>query len=138
MADALSTSFVATRVGSAFAGLTLAYGALWLSLRNLGQSGMKDWFFWAPFTLFLATMSALCWWFTLRGHHPGSRAAIGESWKGGWVVGGMSLVLGYVGPLLVWQGATLGPLLGILVTGPVGFALGALGAVWLRKVRALR
>jgi hypothetical protein len=137
MADPLSTSLVATRVGSAAAGSALAYGALWLCLRNLGQTGVKAWIFWVPLTLFLVTMSALCWWFTLSGHHPESRAAIRESWRGGWLVGGVSLAVGFVGPLVVWPGATLGPLLGILLTGPVGFALGALGAVWLRKGRAL-
>jgi hypothetical protein len=138
MADAFSTSFVATRIGSAAAGVALACGALWLSVRNLGQTGTKDWFFWMPFTLFLVTMSALCWWFALSGHNPESRAAIRESWRGGWVAGGVSLAVGYVGALVVWPGATLGPLLGILVTGPVGFALGAFGAAWLRRVRARR
>jgi len=139
MADALPSSFVATRVASAVAGSALAYGAFWLCLHNLGQTGIKAWIFWVPFTLFLVTMSALCWWFTLRGHHLDSRAAIRRSWRGGWLVGGVSLAVGYVAPLLVWPGATLGPLLGILLTGPVGFALGAFGAVWLRKGRqALR
>jgi hypothetical protein len=136
MADAFSTSFVATRISSAAAGFALAYGALWLCLRNLGQTGMKAWIFWVPLTLFLVTMSALCLWFALRGHHPESRAAIRGSWRGGWLVGGVGLAVGFVGPLVVWPGATLGPLLGILLTGPVGFALGALGAFWLRKVRA--
>ena len=135
MADARSTSLVAARVGTAAAGAALAYGALWLSLRNLGQTGMEAWIFWVPVTLLLVTLSALCWWFAVRGHHPESRAAIRASWRGGWVVGGVSLAVGFVGPLVIWPGATLGPLLGILLTGPVGFALGALGAVWLRKGR---
>jgi hypothetical protein len=136
MAGARSTSFMAARVSSAAAGAALAYGALWLCLRNLGQTGLKAWIFWMPFTLLLGTMSALCWWRILRGHHPESRAAIRGSWRGGWLVGGVSLALGYVGPLVVWPDASLGPLLGILLTGPVGFALGAIGAVWLRKGRA--
>lgn len=135
MADAPLSSFVATRVGSAAAGSALAYGALWLCLHNLRQTSFKAWLFWMPVTLFLIALSALCWWFTLRGHHPESRAAIRESWRGGWLVGGVSLAVGYVGPLVVWPGATLGPLVGILVTGPVGFALGVFGAAWLRKVR---
>jgi hypothetical protein len=138
MADPFPTSFVAARVGSALAGSVLAFGALWLSLRNLGQSGLKDWIFWVPVTLFLVTMGALCWWFTLSGHHPESRAAIRGSWRGGWLVGGVSLAVGYLGPLLIWPRATLGPLLGILVTAPIGFALGAFGAACLRKGRALR
>jgi hypothetical protein len=85
MADAISTSFVATRVGSAAAGSALAYGALWLCLHNLRQTGIEAWFFWVPLTLFLATMSAQCWWFTLSGRgrkvgQPSARA--GE--VGGW------------------------------------------------------
>jgi hypothetical protein len=138
MGDALSTSLVAHRVGSAAAGSALACGALWLCLRNLGQTGIKAWIFWVPLTLLLVTISALCWWFTLRGHDPESRAAIHESWRGGWLVGGVSFAVGFIGPLVIWPGASLGPLLGILFTGPVGFVLGALGAVLLRRVRALR
>jgi hypothetical protein len=123
------------RVVSAAAGCALAYGALWLCLRNLGQSGIKAWIFWVPITLLLVTTGALCWWFALRGHYPGSRAAIRESWRVGWLVGGVGFAVGFVGPLLIWPDANLGPLLGILVTGPVGFVLGALGAVLLREVR---
>lgn len=138
MADAFATSFIAARIASAAAGAALASGALWLSLRNLGQTGLEAWFFWVPTTLFLVTMCVLCWWFALSGHHEESRAAIRTGWRGGSVVGGVSLAAGIAGPLVVWPGGNLGPLLGFLVTGPVGFALGALGAVWLRKVGALR
>ena len=64
--DSISTSrpasLVANRVGSAAAGAALAFGALCLCLRNLGQSGIKDWIFWVPLTLLVAAMSALCWW----------------------------------------------------------------------------
>jgi hypothetical protein len=45
---------------------------------------------------------------------------------------------GFIGPLVIWPDANLGPLLGILVTGPVGFVLGALGAVSLREARSWR
>jgi hypothetical protein len=135
MADAIPTSLGVTRVGYAAAGSALAYGAFWLSVHNLRQTGIKAWFFWVPLTLLMVTMSALCWWFTLRGHHPESRAAIRESWRGAWLVGGVTLAVGYIGPLVIWPDGNLGPLLGILIIGPVGFALGALGAVWLRKMR---
>jgi hypothetical protein len=138
MADALSTSLVVHRVGSAAAGSALGYGALWLCLRNLGQSGIKAWIFWVPITLLLLATGALCWWFTLRGHYPESRAAIRESWRVGWLVGGVGFAVGFIAPLAIWPNANLGPLLGILVTGPVGFVLGALGAVLLREVRSLR
>jgi hypothetical protein len=57
------------------------------------------------------------WFFTLRGRYPDGRAAIQESWRDGWLVGGVSFALGFIGPLLIWPGASLGPLLGILLTG---------------------
>jgi hypothetical protein len=136
MTDPLSTGFVATRLGSAAAGLALGWGALWLTLRNLGQSGMKAWIFWVPITLFMFTMSGLCSWFALRGNRAESRAAISGSWRGGWLVGGALLAVGFVGPLIIWPKANLGPLLGMLLTGPAGFVLGALGALVLRRLRA--
>ena len=136
MTDALSSTLLASRVGSAAAGGALAYGALWLALRNLGQSGIKDWIFWVPITLLLATISALCWWYSFRAHYPASRKAIGASWTAGWMVGGVGGALGFVGPLLIWPEGNLGPLLGILVIGPLGFVLGVLGAVIVRLARA--
>jgi hypothetical protein len=136
MTDPLSTSLVTSRVGSAAVGSALAYGALWLCLGNFGQTGFKAWIFWVPVTLLLVTISALCWWFTLRGHYPESRAAIHESWRGGWLLGGVGFAVGFIGPLVIWPDANLGPLLGILFTGPAGFVLGALGAVLLRLGRA--
>ena len=136
MTDAPSSSLLASRVGSAAAAGALAYGALWLSLRNLEQSGIKAWIFWMPITLLLATISALCWWYSFRAHYPASRTAIGASWKAGWLVGGLGGAVGFIGPLIIWPEANLGPLLGILFTGPAGFVLGVLGAVLVRLARA--
>jgi hypothetical protein len=138
MTDPLSTASTVTRLGSAAAGLALGWAALWLTLRNLAQTGTKAWIFWAPITLFMFTTSALCLWFAVRANHAESRAAISGTWRAGWVVGGACLAVGFVGPLIVWPKANLGPLLGILLTGPAGFVLGALGALSLRKMRLLR
>jgi hypothetical protein len=135
MTDALS-NLLPSRVGSAVAGGALAYGALWISLRNLGQSGFEAWIFWVPVTLLLVTISALCWWYSLRGHYPESRAAMGASWQAGWLVGCIGGALGFIGPLVIWPEANLGPLLGILFTGPAGFVLGVIGAVLVRTARA--
>ena len=78
MTNALSSSLLASRVGSAAAGGALAYGALWLSLRNLGQSGIKAWVFWAPITLLLATIERpVLVVFRVRAHYPLSRSNIG-------------------------------------------------------------
>jgi hypothetical protein len=47
------------------------------------------------------------------------------------MVGAVGLAIGFVGPRVLSPKASLGPLLGILVTGPLGFVVGALavGAV---------
>jgi hypothetical protein len=49
-------------------------------------------------------------------------------------VGGISFLLGFVGPILVSPGANQGPLLGIFISGPLGFLLGLLWGAF----RALR
>jgi hypothetical protein len=50
--------------------------------------------------------------------------------KWGLIVGGTGFILGFVGPIIVAPGANQGPLLGIFVTGPLGFLGGLLfGAI---------
>jgi hypothetical protein len=43
------------------------------------------------------------------------------------VVGGIGFAGGFFGPLIFAPDANQGPLLGIFITGPIGFALGAVG-----------
>ena len=83
-----------------------------------------------PIASWLVTMGLLCWWSALDGRRADSRARIRASWRAGWWVGGVGLGLGFIGPLVLSPQASLGPLLGILLMGPVGFVLGAvIGAV---------
>ena len=49
-------------------------------------------------------------------------------------VGAVTFLIGFVGPIIVTPSANQGPLLGIFITGPLGFAL---GLVW-GLVRASR
>ncbi len=50
---------------------------------------------------------------------------------GAFTLGAIGFVGGFVGPLIFTPEANQGPLLGIFITGPGGFALGAvLGALW--------
>jgi hypothetical protein len=53
------------------------------------------------------------------------------------VVGGAGFLLGFFGPMIIAPGANQGPLLGIFITGPLGFVLGIpLGFIyWLMKTR---
>jgi hypothetical protein len=127
MTSAPPPELLARRLGSAVLGAALIGFAGWIALRNLRLPGRDGWMFWVPITLWLVTMGLLCWWAALGGHQPASRARIGASWRMGWLVGGAGLALGYLGPLVLTPKSNLGPLLGILLTGPLGFVLGALG-----------
>jgi hypothetical protein len=108
-------------------GTALLGFAGWLALRNLSLPTRDGWRFWVPITLWLVTMGLLWWWAALGARDPEARAHLQASWRAGWLVGMAGLVIGFVGPLVLTPTASLGPLLGILVTGPVGFVLGALG-----------
>src|SRR6188508_370092 len=49
------------------------------------------------------------------------------------VVGAIGFIGGFFGPMIIVPGANQGPLLGILITGPLGVLIGAIGGLvhWL-------
>ena len=51
------------------------------------------------------------------------------------LVGGIGFAAGFFGPMIFVPGANQGPMLGIFITGPLGFVLG-LGFGVVREVRA--
>ena len=116
-------------------GAALAIVPAWLAFRNLTIPTRDGWIFWVPVSLWFLTMSALCWWSVLSDDQAISRANIRASWRSGQIFGAVGLVIGFVGPLVIYPKANLGPLLGILITGPLGFVVGALGAGLLRAIR---
>jgi hypothetical protein len=138
MADTPGTGSVASRLGMACVGGALTGFAVWLTLRNLSLSTHDGWIFWVPITLWLLTMGVLCLWSVLLGDRPAGRASIQASWRVGWIVGGVGLAIGFVGPLVIYPKSNLGPLLGILLTGPLGFVVGALGAGLVRAAQGSR
>jgi hypothetical protein len=138
MPDAPPTRSAPSRMGMAGLGAALAGLAAWIALQNLRLGTLDGWIFWVPATLWLLTMSVLCGWSALSGHQAASRARIRASWRAGWIVGGIGLAIGFVGPLVLSPKANLGPLLGILLTGPLGFVVGALGAGIVRAAQGPR
>ena len=127
-AGSVSGSLGAAMIGTALAGL-----AVWITMRNLRLPTQDGWIFWVPIVIWLLTMSLLCWSVVVPGR--ARRASVQSSWQAGWMVGGIGLLLGFVGPLVVTPTANLGPLLGILLTGPLGFVVGAIGAAVVRAAR---
>lgn len=83
----------------------------------------------------LSVFAALLWWFAFRGHIPGSRRRMAIACIGGCLAGGIGGLAGFIGPLILTPEANQGPLLGIFVTGPLGFVAGVLiGAVYAQFV----
>ena len=70
--------------------------------------------------------------------------AFGDGWRGrvrramgpAFLVGGIGFALGFFGPIVFAPDANQGPLLGIFITGPLGFAAGLAWGIarqWLRR-----
>lgn len=53
------------------------------------------------------------------------------------ILGGMGFAGGFFGPIIFMPGANQGPLLGIFITGPLGFLIGAVGGAvyWFARGR---
>ena len=122
------------RVVQGAVGAALSGFAAWVVWRNLSMPTRNGWIFWVPITLWVLTMSVLCWWSALSVDRAASRVRIQASWRLGWIGGAIGLAVGFVGPLVLSPEANLGPLLGILVTGPLGFVAGGFAAGVVRRM----
>lgn len=73
-------------------------------------------------------------WTRLGLSHPGM---ISSTLVGAAVLGGISFCAGFFGPMIFSPGSNQGPMLGIFITGPLGFLLGAVGGAvyWRCKLR---
>jgi hypothetical protein len=72
-----------------------------------------------------ATVAFLCLWFALRGEYKRSRARMLYALMCALIVGGISFLVGFVGPMIIYPQSNQGPLFGIFITGPLGFVAGA-------------
>jgi hypothetical protein len=88
--------------------------------------------FGGPCGMALLTAGLIGWWMAFRGSRAESRRSIGYSLWGGVILGSIGFVAGFFFiPPIFMPSNNLGPLLGILCTGPLGFVIGALiGAVY--------
>jgi uncharacterized membrane protein len=86
-----------------------------------------------------ATIAALCWWYALRGHFRtqgkvGRFASLIEfSLLGGVIFGFIGFSIGFFGPIIVDKilstNSPQGPLIGIFITGPLGFVAGVIAGL---------
>jgi len=74
----------------------------------------------------MAAIAGLAGWFALRGDDPAVCARWARAGRWARNLGLLSFAVGFFGPLAWAPDANQGPLLGIFITGPLGFAAGAL------------
>jgi hypothetical protein len=117
-----SNSYTAQRILAAIVALPLTVFALLVILNQL-RVGFD--LIGAIFGSGAGMTAIICWWFALRGHIAEIRVRIRFAVVGGLVIGGIGFAAGFFGPIILTPRANQGPLLGILVTGPLGFVLGA-------------
>jgi hypothetical protein len=58
------------------------------------------------------------------GAWPSARRYMRQALRWGLVVGGVGFALGFFGPMIFAPDANQGPMLGIFITGPLGFLVG--------------
>jgi len=58
---------------------------------------------------------------------------------GGIILGSTGFIIGFVAPIIFTPSSNQGPLLGIFITGPIGFLIGLIGGglYWFFKVKSL-
>lgn len=119
--------WIVPRIAAGIFALPLTAFAL-LVLRHQLLDGFDS--FGAIFGSAVGTGALVCWWFALRGQHEEARAKMMFPLLGGMIVGGISFLAGFIGPIIFMPTSNQGPLLGIFITGPIGFVVGVvLGAV---------
>jgi hypothetical protein len=62
----------------------------------------------------------------------------GTALKYALIIGVISFLAGYVGPIIITPEANQGPLLGIFITGPFGFVLGGVLGLIVAFIRSRR
>lgn len=117
-----SNSHAAQRILAGIVALPLTAFAL-LVIRTQFRTGFD------PIGVIIASgagmVAILCWWFALRGHIADDRVRMRFSVTGGLILGGIGFAAGFFGPIILMPDANQGPLIGILITGPLGLVLGA-------------
>src|SRR5262245_49611802 len=127
------SGYLVRRVLAGIVALPLgAYALMFLPALLSGRLDLLS----AVFFSCTGTLAALCAWCALRGHIPESRRRIKAALVGGIALGIIGFAAGFFGPIVLRPDANQGPLLGIFITGPLGFVAGTVGGwLWARARR---
>jgi len=80
----------------------------------------------------------LAGWFAWKSQVGDKIGVIPAIFTGAILIGGISFAVGFFGPMILMPDANQGPLLGILITGPIGLVVGVIAGFiyWMREKRA--
>lgn len=119
---------------TALAAIATYYFVFWVPFSLLGGPGVIA----QLVSLGCGVMVGRYVWRQTAGGSPGLGTAM---LTGGLMVGAVGFVGGFFGPMILAPGANQGPLLGLLITGPLGVVAGSIGgAIWwgMRRRRGTR
>jgi len=119
---------------SVLVGIATYYFVFWVPFSLIASPG--SWLIAVPVSIVCGIATGRHVWRATESSNAGGLlySALG----GALVVGGVSFAAGFFGPMIFTPEANQGPLLGLLITGPLGFVIGGVGGlVWgLRRRRA--
>ena len=110
------------RVTASFVVVSVAYyfifSVAWILLASLDKHG------WIALAISLPCAAGVGWWVWKWSAQQGLTSSV---LLGALALGGIGLYAGFFGPIIFKPEANQGPLLGIFITGPLGFLLGGFG-----------
>jgi hypothetical protein len=133
--ESAESARAAQRAAAAVVALALSVLAVYMVGRDLARHDTASAILSAVIYAPVAAVALVCGWFALRGHVEESRAEMRSGCATGAAVGAVGLVAGVLGPVILTPESNQGPLLGVLVTGPLGAVAGTLIGIVARRAR---
>ena len=114
-------------------GIAIYYFVYWVGSAAISLADLS---LWIPFlaSALAAIAAARYIWVHTASVEP---SLVSSIVVGALITGGVAFSAGFFGPIFFAPGANQGPLLGILITGPLGFLIGAIGGAiyWFARKR---
>jgi hypothetical protein len=112
---------------SVLVGIAAFYFVSWMPFSLIAFPG--SWLIAIPVSIACAIAAGKYVWRATE--NAGAGGLLHRTLGGALTVGGVAFAAGFFGPMIFAPDANQGPLLGLLITGPLGFVLGGVGGfVW--------